>query len=164
MFGFIYTLSRKRWGVFCYDLDMQHVAIMRQEWHFVDKILSGKKTIESRWYMYRVMPWGKITVGDTIYFKETGKPVTAKARVQKVLSYENLTPNKVSEILTRYGAQIGIEKNVQKDFLKHFRTKKYCLLVFLADPKGVKPFDIDKKGFGAMSAWITVQRVRAIRK
>lgn len=29
---------------------MEHVAIMRKSWGLTDKILSGQKKIESRWY------------------------------------------------------------------------------------------------------------------
>lgn len=143
---------------------MEHVAIMRRKWKFVEKILSGEKTIESRWYMKRSVPWEKITAGDTVYFKETGGLVTAKASVQKVVVYEELSPKKVSEILVRYSLKIGIPAKDQPAFLKMFRDKKYCLLMFLTGPKPVKPFAIDKKGFGAMNAWITVPHVRDIRK
>lgn len=73
---------------------MDHVAIMKPSWGLLPKILSGQKVIESRWYSTRHLPWGKINPGDTTYFKNSGGPVTIKARVDKVLSFENLTPPK----------------------------------------------------------------------
>lgn len=32
---------------------MEHVAIMKKSWGLTRKILSGEKTIESRWYRFR---------------------------------------------------------------------------------------------------------------
>ena len=33
----------------------------------------GEKTIESRWSMHKVAPYGKVSVGDEILLKETAK-------------------------------------------------------------------------------------------
>ena len=38
------------------DKDMQHVAIMKKSWGLTDKILSGQKKIESRWYLSSFCP------------------------------------------------------------------------------------------------------------
>lgn len=50
---------------------MQHIAILRQP--FFDMVLSGEKTIESRWSMNKVAPYGKVSVGDEILLKELAK-------------------------------------------------------------------------------------------
>lgn len=60
---------------------MQHIAILRQP--FFNMVLSGEKTIESRWSIHKVAPYGKVGVGDEILLKETGKDVTATAKVKK---------------------------------------------------------------------------------
>ena len=69
---------------------MDHVAIVRKSWKLTDKILSGQKTIESRWYASRRAPWNRIRAGETVYFKNSGEPVTIKADVEKVLQFDNL--------------------------------------------------------------------------
>ncbi len=74
-------------------------------------VLSGKKTIESRWSMNKVAPYGKVSIGDKILLKETGKDVTAIAIVKDVKYYE-LTPEIVEEIRLCYGKQIGTDKFV----------------------------------------------------
>lgn len=85
---------------------MQHIAILRQP--FFDMVLSGEKTIESRWSMNKVAPYGKVSVGDEILLKETGKDVTAVATAEKVLFFK-LTPEIVEEIRAKYGKQIGTD-------------------------------------------------------
>jgi hypothetical protein len=143
---------------------MDHVAIMRKSWGLTEKILSGVKRIESRWYMSRCAPWDSISAGDAIYFKNSGEPVKIRANVARILRFANLTPTKVLEILDRYGKADGIEKSDVSKFYKLFRSEKYCILVFLKDVKKVKPFEIDKSGFGAMSAWISIGDINWIKK
>ena len=54
---------------------MQHLAIMKKSWNLTDKILTGKKKIESRWYKNKYKPWNKIKTEDVVYFKDSGIPV-----------------------------------------------------------------------------------------
>lgn len=126
--------------------------------------MNGQKKIESRWYSTRRAPWDKIKAGETIYFKDSGEPVTIKARVAKVLQFADLTPKKVKKILDKYGRDDGIEKEKIPEFFARFKNKKYCLLIFLKNPIKIKPFEIDKTGFGAMSAWITIDDIKKIKK
>ncbi len=143
---------------------MDHLAIMKKSWGLTEKILNGQKKIESRWYSTRRAPWDKIKAGETIYFKDSGEPVTIKARVAKVLQFADLTPKKVKKILDKYGRDDGIEKEKIPEFFARFKNKKYCLLIFLKNPIKIKPFEIDKTGFGAMSAWITIDDIKKIKK
>lgn len=69
---------------------MNHIAIMKKSWELIPKIISGEKTIESRWYKNRIAPWDRISEGDTVYFKDSGEPVSAVATVSKVLQFDNL--------------------------------------------------------------------------
>lgn len=136
---------------------------MKKSWGLTEKILNRRKTIESRWYKYRHTPWGEITKGDIVYFKNSGEQVTIKADVEKVISYENLNPKKVKEILDKYGNDDGIEKDKTNEFFELFKNKNYCLLIFLKNPEKIKPFEIDKTGFGMMSAWMIVKNINKIK-
>jgi ASC-1-like (ASCH) protein len=143
---------------------MEHLAIMRKSWGLTKKIMNGQKKIESRWYSLKCKPWDKIKAGETIYFKDSGEPVRLKTEVSKVIQFSDLTPKRVKEILVEYGDAAGLEKEKISDFFVRFKDKKYCILVFLKNPQKIKPFDIDKTGFGAMSAWITVDNISIIKR
>lgn len=143
---------------------MDHVAIMKKSWGLTQKILSGTKKIESRWYLNKCAPWNKVKAGESIYFKDSGEPVSIMAIVGKVLQFDDLTPLKVEEILKTYGEDDGIEKSEISFFYARFKDKKYCLLMFLKNPQKIEPFEIDKRGFGAMAAWITVENINKIKK
>jgi len=137
---------------------------MKKDWGLTDKVLSGEKTVESRWYKFKRPPWDKVRAGDCVYFKDTGGSVRVKAEVKKVLQFADLTPQKTEEILRQYGqADLGA-KEIMPAIRQYVQGKNYCLLVFLKNPEKVKPpFDINKTGFGAMSAWLTIDDVKKIK-
>jgi len=142
---------------------MHHVAIMKKEWGLIEKILSGEKTVESRWYKTKKSPWDKVKAGDIIYFKNTGGPVLVKATVSKVLQTEILNEKTRQEILDKYAQKdLGV-KDIMPAIRSYIKDKNYCLLVFLENPKKIEPFEINKKGFGAMAAWITVDNINQIK-
>lgn len=143
---------------------MEHIAIMKKSWGLTEKILTGDKKIESRWYQGKYRPWDRIKRGDTVYFKDSGEPVRIKAKVDKVMQFDALTTKTVKEILLKYGRDDGIAKDDVLKFFELFKNKRYCILIFLKNPVAVNPFDIDKTGFGTMSAWITVDSISKIRK
>ena len=144
---------------------MQHVAIMRKSWAFIPKIASGEKIIESRWYKVRYAPWGRIQPGEKIYFKNSGEPITLMAEVEKVLYFSDLTPEKVLELLGKYGKDEGIEKEQIPEFFEFFKYKRYCILIYLKNVQSVMPpFEVNKRGFGAMASWICVDDVSRLKK
>lgn len=125
---------------------MDHVAIMKKSLGFLPKIVSGEKTIETRFYNSKRTPWNKIQAGDRVFFKNTGESVTVTATVSKVLfNPKDLIAYQPETCLTT------------------FPSKKYAILIFLKDIKQIKPFAITKKGFGAMASWITVPDIVKIR-
>lgn len=62
-----------------------------------------------------------------------------------------------------YGAQDGLTPENTPHYYELFRDKRYCLLVFLENVREVGPFHVDKTGFGAMAAWITLPSVEHIK-
>lgn len=142
---------------------MEHVAIMKKSWGLLPKILSGEKKIESRWYSVKAAPWGRVKRGDKIYFKNSGELITVRSEVEEVRSYEGLTPNKVRGILNEHGHDDGIRDEEIESYYNLFKDKRYCLLIFLKNPQKITPFNINKKGFGAMAAWICVDKVEKIK-
>ncbi|ELR18839.1 uncharacterized protein ACA1_166990 [Acanthamoeba castellanii str. Neff] len=77
---------------------------------FIDKILSGHKTIESRWYATRRPPWDRVHAGDTVYFKYSGgagERVKVRATVDRVQQFENIDQDGAAQrILDQHGAHI----------------------------------------------------------
>lgn len=142
---------------------MQHIAIMKKSWGLTEKVLSGEKTIESRWYQNRFVPWDKIKPGETIYFKDAGGPVVVRAEVSKVEQFADLDPLKVEKILKEHHQAIGIRNEDLGMYIRQFKEKKYCILAYLKNPMRVDPFHVNKKGFGSASAWLCVNDAAQLR-
>tara|TARA_Y100000310_G_scaffold168490_1_gene168550 strand:+ start:1577 stop:1996 length:420 start_codon:yes stop_codon:yes gene_type:complete len=138
---------------------MHHLAILSEKLNLLHKILSGEKTIESRWYKFKKTPYKNITVGDTIYLKESGELTKAKAEVKETLFFDNLNEEKMKEILEIYGKQLCVDVS----YLEKVKDKRYCTLIFLDNIENVEPFAINKSGYGNMAAWITVNDISEIK-
>jgi len=149
---------------------VEHLAILRKSNikkgdNLLGEILSGKKTIESRWYVHKSVPWGKVKPGETIYFKESGYPVSARGKISNVLFFENLGPDLIKEIIIKYGHKIApsFAQEALFEWGRGLVKKRYCIIIFLTDVVPIKPFKINKKGFGMSSAWIVTPKIEELR-
>jgi ASC-1-like (ASCH) protein len=139
---------------------MNHVAIMKKSWGLIPKIISGQKTIESRWYQTRRAPWNEISEGDVVYFKNSGEAITARAEVARVKRFEMRSLADSRMILKRFGKQICA---VDTNPATWPRQPRYCILIFLKNPSLLrKPFRVSKKGFGSATAWLVMKKVRKL--
>src|SRR3989338_8802827 len=86
---------------------VDHIVFLKTK--YFKKIIDKEKTIESRWYKYKKPPFQQISVNDILYLKESGRSVSAKANVSKVLFFDNLNPKKIKQLLKKYGKNIGVE-------------------------------------------------------
>lgn len=143
---------------------MEHIAIMRKSWGFIQKIATGQKVVESRWYKRKYAPWQRIEPGERIYFKNAGEPITVQAEVEKVCYFEQLTPEIVSMILDTCGKEIGIEAEHIPIFYERLKNYPYCMLIYLKNGQYIQPFSINKQGFGIMSSWLCVESVVHLKR
>jgi len=50
------------------------------------------------------------------------------------------------------------------NFMKDSGTANTASYVFLKNPREIRPFKINKAGFGMMSAWLTVGDINQIKR
>ncbi|MDX2116252.1 MAG: ASCH domain-containing protein [Planctomycetota bacterium] len=84
---------------------MIHVAVVRGP--YLEAMLTGRKTIESRLTVTRREPFGVAAAGERIYFKEPGGPFRVTALIGRTLEFAGLTPSGVRLLRRRYGKLIG---------------------------------------------------------
>jgi hypothetical protein len=123
-----------------------HLAILHEP--YLSRILSGEKTIESRWLKRRVAPYARVAAGDTIYLKQASGPIVAMAQAAEIWQFDDLTPARVDELLARFGDRLRLEP----DFADHARGQRYAVLIKLADVQLLpQPLSFRQRG---RSGWV----------
>jgi hypothetical protein len=81
-----------------------HVAVLLPR--YVDLLLAGRKTVESRLSLTRREPLCAVAPGERIYFKERGGPIRAVATVEAAEFFGPLTPRLVRMLRGRLNAGV----------------------------------------------------------
>lgn len=130
-----------------------HLAIFTQPW--LDLILVGKKTIDSRLAKVRCAPYGRINDGDVVYMKESAGPIKGQFTVSKVETFEDLTQEILRNINEHYHQEIFVNLRFQK-FSEKWFTSKYATLIHVDNVIAYrKPFYYPRKG---RTAWIFLDK------
>ena len=86
-----------------------------------------------------------------------------RAVVTKVEQFLIRNNEEAIEIMRRYSiSDLGVSK-IPKEVLSYIRDKRYAIFVHFGRVERVKPFKIDKKGFGSQAAWIVVNDINNIK-
>src|SRR4051812_44681106 len=130
-----------------------HIAILSHK-SVLDKILSGEKTIESRFSRVKSVPFGQIAAGDFVYFKLSGGPVMGYATIARVGEDDNLTPRQIDDLARRYHQELALSE----DFLVRKMESKFASLLFLQGVEASEPWNYKQEG---RSGWIVLSHDEA---
>lgn len=124
-----------------------HLVILKKP--YLDWIIEGKKTIESRFTKTRREPFGRIGIGDKLFLKESSGFVCATAEVSAVESFENVTQEIMQAIKKKYNSAIlGSD-----EYWESKMDCKYGVLVWVRDVRKMRPVRINKKDW---RAWVVL--------
>jgi hypothetical protein len=115
-----------------------HLAIFAEP--FLSKVLSGEKTIESRFSRNRCAPYGEIVDGDIILLKEVAGPICGLALARRSWFYD-LTIEPIDRVRLRFEAGIG----ATDDFWASRVGALYATLIELDMPTPITPVACDKR-------------------
>jgi hypothetical protein len=118
---------------------MLHLAVFVEP--YLDHVLAGRKTVESRFSAHRLPPFGQLQRGDVLLLKRAGGPVVGICRVGGVWFYR-LEPNSWSEIRGRFGPQLCVNDD---QFWQDRRYASYATLMQLEDVRTLDPVQIPKR-------------------
>ncbi len=127
---------------------MIHVAMIWRR--YLEAILDGRKTIESRLTITARAPYQRVAPGERIYFKISAGPFRARARAQRITFLDGLTPARIAALRAEFGSAILGDD----DYWRSKRTARYATLIWLADvePVSVGPRIQPQRGL----AWLTL--------
>ena len=115
---------------------------------FLEAILDGRKTIESRFGVHRCTPFEKVQRGDIIMLKRSGGPVVGLA-LAGAASYYELTPDVLGDLRDRFAAQLYAEDD---DFWAARADKRFASLIEIDDTVKIDTMSVDKRD---RRGWVT---------
>lgn len=115
-----------------------HLAVFVEP--YLSFILDGTKTVESRFSTRWIAPHGRISEGDVILLKATGKPIVGWCRAGTVWDYE-LDPTSWTEIRDRFAAPL----RAQDGFWESRQTAQFATLIKVEDVHPIAPISVDKR-------------------
>lgn len=115
-----------------------HLAIFSEP--FLSMVLTGEKTIESRFSRNRCAPYGEVGNGDIILLKEVAGPISGLVLARSTWCYD-LTCEPIDRIRKRFGARIGGDDA----FWSSRSDALYATLVELDTPTSISPVGCDKR-------------------
>lgn len=122
-----------------------HVAILYRE--YVEMILAGTKTVESRLSKVRCPPWGQVRAGERLFFKVSSGSFCATAVAEAVLDLEGQTPADIDRLRERWNPTIRGDD-------AYWAKKRQCPFVTLVHLRDVEPLDVGPRyRVQQMRAW-----------
>ena len=120
----------------------KHLAIFVSP--FIDLILEGRKTVESRFSRIRCAPYGVIKEGDVVLMKKSGGLVLGEFTVERVETFSNLNENFLEKLAKEYGKRLC--SDVDKNFWDKRRNSRYATFLYVSNPiRYDEPFPYPKR-------------------
>jgi hypothetical protein len=141
---------------------MDHVVYLDAFAHELDALLKGRKTMIVRGGMGRKIPFGRVIIGDRLFFLEndgSGK-VMARGKVTHIIQEEMLTPDQSRALIDVYQSDLQLS---QKQ-LSRWRGKRNLVLIRVGQIEGIESFRIDRKKFHKMDDWFLVEDIEFAKK
>ncbi len=130
----------------------KHLAIFTGP--FLDLVLEGKKTIESRFSKVRCAPYGVVKEGDIVLMKKPGGLVIGEFTVSRVETFNNLNETSLREMAEKYGKDLCADAD--KDFWERRRDSRYATFLYVSKPiKYDKPFPFPKRD---KRGWVVIEQ------
>lgn len=127
----------------------RHLAIFTGD--TIDKILSGQKTIESRFSRQKIAPFGQVATGDLVLMKQSGGKLRGQFLVDKTIFFDHPSTHDVQLIRSEYAQEITVDEK----FWKQHEGACYITLIFITNAAAflVEPYKIPKKD---LRGWVVL--------
>jgi ASC-1-like (ASCH) protein len=129
-----------------------HLVILKKP--YLDAILDGRKTVESRFYQTNQKWLSQVSVGDKLFLKASSGPVSATAVVSSVKIFDNLTADRIAELKNQFNHQILGEEQYWQEKL----NSRFGILCRLKDIQPIPPRFIKKADW---RAWVVLSKAES---
>ena len=124
-----------------------HLVILKKS--YLDLVLAGRKTVESRFYRTGHKWLAQVSTGDKLFLKASSGPVMATATVAAVKNFDNLSCRQITELKEQYNQNIAGDEQYWQDKM----NSRFGILVWLKDVSPIAPRFITKADW---RAWVVL--------
>ena len=129
-----------------------HLAILVEP--YLEFILEGKKTVESRFSVNRCAPYNQIFTDDIILLKKSGGPIVGISSVKDVWYYR-LDPKSWKSIRKEFTQVLCAQ---DPEFWHKRQHTSYATLIRLKNPRTINPVNINKRD---RRGWVVLKKREA---
>ena len=108
---------------------------------YLDLILAGRKTAESRFSRRRIAPHGRVAAGDVLLLKRSGGPIAGVCLTERVWHYD-LEDTGLAAVRTEFAAALCATGDA---FWQARATARYATIMTLAYVRPIAPLPYDKR-------------------
>ena len=133
---------------------MDHIIPLAPPSTELDHFLQGKITYLLRGGMGKKAPYGKIKLGDSLYFAE-GNEIKAAATVGKLLQPDKLGKEQSSALISGFTDQLRLTPDQELKYV----GKRYIVLIQIDDIQSVDPFLINPEKTDNSEDWMMIRNI-----
>lgn len=140
---------------------MDHLVYLDYNSKELENLSNNQKDIILRGATGRKLPYGRVSVNDTLYFcLNNGEGlVKGKAQVSQVTFTDKLSKEESEKLVDSLDSRIKLNAKA----LKRFRGKRYLSIVEVKDFTFIEPFQFDKSAFSNMDDWLLVEDIAKVK-
>jgi len=142
---------------------MNHVVYLDAKSSELENLLSSKKSMIIRGATGRKVPYGKVNIGDILYFINNNAEgeIKAKGVVLSVFNSEKMTKDESIALIKKYQDKI---KLTAKQFQK-WVGKRYIVLIEVKNIEKIQYFQFNREIFkNKMDDWLLVENIETVKK
>ena len=139
---------------------MNHVVYLDAKANELDNLLHGKKSMVLRGATGRKLPYGRVQIGDTLYFINNNAEglIKAKGEVSFVFNSEKMSRDESIMLLKKNQHKLQL---TDKQF-QRWSGKRYLVLLEVINVKEIEPIPFDKKKYRTMDDWLIVENINTL--
>jgi len=140
---------------------MDHVVYLDARANELERLLDNRKSMIIRGAMGRKLPYGRVNVGDVLYFINNNAEgiVRAKGVVSFVINSEKMGKEESLALLEKYQNKLQL---TDKQF-QRWGGKRYLVLIEVTDIQEIESFAFNKSKYGNMDDWLAVEKIENVR-
>lgn len=141
---------------------MDHIVYLDRPAGALEAMRQGRKTMVGRAFNGRRSPYGKVKVGDVLYFTENDgqQIIYGRGTVTKVYDSPKLTHEESVAMLERHRRSLWLSEAQ----FRRMAGKRYLVLVTVDRFQEMPHFRFTRRDFHTLDDWILVGEVERARK